>query len=485
MSQFSFKEAAKKNKNLKYGGYMTIVILFALIAFVLVNVLFQQLKINIDLTTEKLYTIGAKTQVLLDGVQDNVTIYGLYVSGNENLDAEAVINDYVNHCAKLTYRRVDPYANPDFTSRFKEDADTIATMSLIVVNETTGKYKVVANNDLYEKSQDFDYQTYQYKTTLTAFKAEEALTGAIQYVVSETTPTVYTLTGHGEAQMSSDVVSMLNKANYDFMDLNLLTQQIEANGNTILMINNPVQDLSDVEYDALVAYMDNGGRTIVTVSAAYPKDSMANFDRFLDRYGIEVLGGTLIETNVDYYMSRQYFLVPDVAETDITPNVPDKSVLVAVPAALRIKPEHNAAYTVEEVLSTSSAAVVKKNADSEVLDYEEGDEQGKFSLAVMARSTEIRNGVNVYPKLAVFGSYYMFDNTSGTMTSGNYNLLSDTLDAFQDSYDSIYISPKEYVSDTVTTTMTSAIVGGVVFILVIPITLLVIGIVIWSKRKRL
>ena len=69
MGKFSFKDSAKKNKNLKYGGYMTIVVVLALIALIIVNVLFQQLKIKVDLTPEQLYTIGSKTQLLLDEVQ--------------------------------------------------------------------------------------------------------------------------------------------------------------------------------------------------------------------------------------------------------------------------------------------------------------------------------------------------------------------------------------------------------------------------------
>lgn len=58
MGKFSFKNSAKENKNLKYGGYMTIVVVLALIAFVVVNILFQQLHITVDLTPEQLYTIG-------------------------------------------------------------------------------------------------------------------------------------------------------------------------------------------------------------------------------------------------------------------------------------------------------------------------------------------------------------------------------------------------------------------------------------------
>ena len=78
MGKFSFKNSAKKNKNLKYGGYMTIVVVLALVAFVVVNILFQLLHITVDLTQEKMYTIGSRTTLILENVQDDETIYGLY-----------------------------------------------------------------------------------------------------------------------------------------------------------------------------------------------------------------------------------------------------------------------------------------------------------------------------------------------------------------------------------------------------------------------
>lgn len=61
MSKLDFKNAVKRNKNLRFGGYATIVTIVVLIVLVVVNVLFQQLKITIDLTPNKLYSVGDKT----------------------------------------------------------------------------------------------------------------------------------------------------------------------------------------------------------------------------------------------------------------------------------------------------------------------------------------------------------------------------------------------------------------------------------------
>ncbi len=485
MGKFSFKNTAKKNKNLKYGGYMTIVVIFALIALIVVNLLFQQLKITVDLTPEQFYTIGSKTKLILENVEDDVTIYGLYVTGKENDSAVSLIEDYIKNCGKVSYQQVDPYTNPEFTQPYRQDNETIASNSLIVVNDRTGKYKIVSESDLYQYKKTLNQSKGQYEYEVTAFKAEEALTSAIQYVISENTPVLYTLTGHGETALDSSIATLLGKANFQIKDLNLLMpdEELTANNYTVVMINNPMQDLSKQEYETLQAYLDDGGRLLLNLSVNYP-ENMTNFDTLLARYGVSVEQGSLIDTNANYYYGYVNFLMPDLGDHDVTENVAQKQVLVPMPIALKVEEDRNRATQITPILTTSDDAIVKKDKNSTVMDYEEGDVKGPFYVGLMVEESLSAGSEVKNTRIAVLGSSLMFDSQN-YMTGANYDLLYNTLNYLQTEVDTLYISAKEYTTDTLTITEANMVGWSIVFVVAIPLALVVAGLVVWSRRKHL
>ena len=88
-------------------------------------------------------------------------------------------------------------------------------------------------------------------------------------------------------------------------------------------------------------------------------------------------------------------------------------------------------------------------------------------------------------RIALFGSAYMFDYENGYMTNGNYNLLHNTLNYLQTAVDTIYIEPKEYIQSTLTINASTMVTLSAAFVVVIPLALIISGIVVWSRRKRL
>ena len=73
---------------------------------------------------------------------------------------------------------------------------TVYNNSLIVVSGDRDTY--VSYDDLYEYTYSDDYTSYN-----TSFSGESTLTSAIDYVTREDLPKLYTLTGHGEADLTS------------------------------------------------------------------------------------------------------------------------------------------------------------------------------------------------------------------------------------------------------------------------------------------
>ena len=89
------------------------------------------------------------------------------------------------------------------------------------------------------------------------------ITSAISYVTSEDMPVLYTLDGHGEKELSSDIQEDIQKANIDIKSLNLITEESVPEDAACLLINAPTSDISETEKDAIIEYLENGGKAMI------------------------------------------------------------------------------------------------------------------------------------------------------------------------------------------------------------------------------
>ena len=97
----------------------------------------------------------------------------------------------------------------------------------------------------------------------------------------------------------------------------------------------------------------------------------------------------------------------------------------------------------------------------------------------LSAGSEVKN-----TRIAVLGSSLMFDSQN-YMTGANYDLLYNTLNYLQTEVDTLYISAKEYTTDTLTITEANMVGWSIVFVVAIPLALVVAGLVVWSRRKHL
>ena len=113
----------------------------------------------------------------------------------------------------ITVEKRDPDVYPTFVQQYVTGG--IYNNSLIV--ESEGRYTYVSYEDIYEYEYGDDY--FYTGNTEVSFGGEGALTGAIDYVISETLPKMYMLTGHGEKSMSASFQSAVEKQNIEMSSL--------------------------------------------------------------------------------------------------------------------------------------------------------------------------------------------------------------------------------------------------------------------------
>ena len=467
-------------KTLKNGSYSMIYTVIIIAVIVVINLIVAEIPTKytqIDVSEQKLYTISDKTKEFLDELDQDVTIYHIVQNGNEDDVVEKLLTRYEETSSHIKVEKKDPVLYPNFTSQYTEE--DVKDNSLIVVNGS--KSRVVNYYNLYETQYDY----YSGSSNTTGFDGEGQIDSAISYVISDNLPVIYSLEGHGELELNSSITESLEKANYQVEGLNLLTEETVPEDAGCLMIASPQADLSEEEADKVISYLENGGKAVVFTD--YTSEEIPNLKKVLENYGVTPDNGVVMEGDTKHYiMQIPYYLVPEIDSTEITEDLlaDNRYVLMPVAQSVRVMDSYRDTLNIESVLSTSDSAYIKTNVENmQTFEKESGDQEGKFNLGVCV-TEDVSDDKQT--QLVYYGSSSLLDNTTDQQVSGgNTELLLSTLgwmcenDAPVISVDSksletSYLTISEYDSG-----YWSAMTCGI-----IPAVFLIIGGVIWFKRRK-
>ena len=488
--KIDFKELRKKSKekriqnkkNLKHGSYsMGAITIFIAIIGVL-NLVLQEVPSKyreIDLSTQKLYSIGDQTKKVLKKLDKDVEIYYIAQSGSESSDIQKLLEKYEEGSDHIKVEQKDPAVNPKFVSQYTSDG--VSNNSVIVV--CGDKNKVIDNNSLYETT--VNYQTYS--NEVTGFDGEGQITSAINYVTSDSMPVMYTLEGHDEATMSDTLKDTIQKANIDIQSLNLLTMDSVPDDADILFIFAPAKDISEDEASKIISYLENGGKALIVSN--YSSEEMPNFASVLENYGVKTADGIVLEGDTNHYISQNpSYLLPNIESNDITSSLSSGSRYILMPLAQGIVKSDNYRDSLEitDILTTSDGSYSKVNVeDMQTMEKESDDIDGPFAVGVSI--TENLDDEKE-TQIVYYSSEALFNDQMNTMVSGaNYELISASVNWMCESEEdsnTISIASKSYDTSTLTIPAADASFWSIFVTAVVPVVILVIGGGIWMKRRK-
>lgn len=480
--KIKWKEKVGKisKKHLKNGSYTMGISAVFIAAVVLVNLIVGELPAKysqIDISDSGLYSIGEETEEMLHNLESDVTIYQIAQDGSEDENIKSLLKRYEDESKHIKVEQKDPVVNPGFVSEYTED--NLSNNSLIV--ESGERSKVINYNDMYESS--IDYNTYSYQTT--GFDGEGQITSAIGYVTSEELPILYTLEGHGEISLDSTLKDSIEKANMEIQTLNLLTEGEVPEDADCLMINAPTSDISAEEKEALLSYLENGGKAMIFTD--YTGTEMKNLAAVLENYGVQTAEGIVFEGDSQHYaMQMPYYLIPTVNSTDATYDVASGNRLILMPYAQGIQKmdEVRDTVTIESLLTTTDQAYSKTNMNSTQIEKEEGDIAGPLDLGV---SITEKLDEEKETKIVYYSTSALLDGQVNQMVSGgNHELLLSSLKWMTGAEEnaSVAIPAKSLEMSYLTLTDYDASFWKICTMGLIPGFFLVAGFGIWLKRRK-
>ena len=498
---FSAVKTAVHKEKFKHGSLAVVFTVVFIAVIIVINVLVSALttrfpSMNFDLTKEGLNTLSDEATDVAKEIVNETTIYiigsedairGDEVYSNYSLKYSQVANladrlHELNDKIKVEY--IDPDMNPQFISDYADDSLTTGK----VMVKTDKRHKTLAVTDLFSIQQDSSTQQYNYYS-----KVDGALANALYLVNLDTVPVVAFATGHNEMLTVSDNLStftgMLNDNNFEVKEFNMLTDEIPEDA-SIVVLGTPTTDYTSEELSKLEAYLGDekmgSSRTLYVMTAPNAGwSSMPNLSSFLAEWGMEPQSQEVLESNTNNTLyNMPYAIFANVTDSVLSKTY-DNVVKVQAAPVKRLFTANNDISTYS-VIETSDTAYLSN--DEKVLETPETDTYTILAFAQRYMDNQGKICANVVVD-GCAADFYDGSSLLGNSTFGNKDVTLDLIKNLTGTTDTrVGLTVNQTQTNTMDISASSAVtwsIGMMLFTIVVPVAVLVIGLVIFLRRRHL
>ena len=471
--------ASQNGRVFRNGLYSAAITAAVIVVAVLLNLLVRAIPskyTEFDLSEAGLYSLSDSSVQVAQELTQDVTIYYLCETGNEDQIISKLLDKYASESSHISWELKDPAVYPTFAAQYGAQDATSGSLILVCGGQST----VLDASDLY----DYDYSDYYTTGTYSVtFAGENEITSAIYRLTSGEQKHAYYTTNHGEQTLTDTLTSALENQNISLTALDLLSSSIPEDCD-LLIINDPAQDFASAgalvdEMSALRSYLSNGGKVLLLTDSYY---NTPNLDALMAEFGLTRTEGLVVEGDSNSYMNGYpYYLLPDYTspqETTALDGVDtSRHVLLQMAQGITLSETEN---VVSEALLTTSTSAYSKVAGYEMTtaEKEDGDLDGPFTLAAYARNENTEAEV-------IWVNCGNMDNESAyQVIPGNCTFLQGCASSLAGQVSTVLIDSKALEAAPISVSSAQSAVLGLVFVIILPAALLAVGAVVVLLRRR-
>ncbi|MBR3269211.1 MAG: GldG family protein [Oscillospiraceae bacterium] len=503
----------KRRKKLKYGT-LSIVITLIFIAIivtvnVICNVLDKRYNWNIDLTSSGLYEMDQQTKDYLHQLNSDIKIT---VLANESLFLEnnqlKVVSETLNRFRTesndhISVEYVDTTKNPEAVTKYTKNYAGQLSQGDVVVSSGDLVRVLKLNGEIINVEQKLDYSQGGYVYSY-SFIGEQSLLSAITGVTDLNPVTVAVLDHlNGNMMFSADdqygfvgMLDLLDKNNYTVEHIDLATDELSPDKYDYAILCAPYADLTDAQIQKLTDFLNNNGKynkNLIYIASPYQRN-LPNLTEFLEIWGIAVDRTRLLENNsstaqlVPVMISNGMSLAQDVpvvtaTDDDLNANYVAKLPIVA-PACCPIMTlyETNAGRTTKALLTTSDSCITAAITQ----DGQGNETPAKYNVAVLATTSFTENSETNTSRIIAFGSPFFLNTTvtNNADTYGNADYFVSMMNKLTGKENIITIAEKNLNPTMISITDAQQKRLRNITVFIIPLTVAVIGLLVYLRRKN-
>ncbi len=472
-----------KNKWLIKGTTTLILVAIIIACYVLINWGVSKIKVeNIDCTEKKLYSLSDETKTKIKELEKEVTIQLI------NMQDSTYVTEYANKYPAVN-KKINVEEISDLSARVDlQTKYNINESGNLIVVKSGEKEKTITVNDLY---------TYDYSSSQQIDRTEEAITNAIIEVTLDEKPHVYFLSGktyYNTEQALSTIISDLKDESNEVDYLDILTTGEIPSDCSCLVITTLEQDLSELERDKILDYINNGGKILMLTSQNMLELDTPNFDQVLAQYGITLGYGAVMEQDSSKMLQNS----PNITIQDVNASFMHKlnmKIQMCLINAGKIQFEadeklEELGVTYETIATTSEKAFVRTefNTKSTSKTDKDGEEGSIITGAIINKkiSDDKNSQLIIYAnelfasdvQIQISSQYY----TYGVELRNNKDVILNSISYLTERNDTIAIRKTDEIQKYTVTDQEDVVIKTIIF--VVPMLIIFIGIVVWSFRRR-
>ncbi len=455
------------------AAIITVLVIIVVVGVnLLAGVLNSKVDLNLDLTRDKILSLSDLTMETINGLETDVRIISIvpeeFTDSYGVVEAmDRILDKYQKESAHIKYQKVDSTTDPTVFQKYKtKEGGEISSLSVIV--ETDDRYTVVDLNDIAQNT-----------SSVLLLGVEQSFTSAIQYVVSGKETKVYVLDAHGEVITSDWMPQIVSNQNFTFEPLNITNAPVPDDA-SLVMILSPKSDFLPEEIDALDAYLDRGGKVILSQDFIQERNT-PKLDAYLSEWGISYRSGIVFEQNQNnYYSGNPALIIPEVQQHDLTASIAQNNLRVATMDAQPID--------ITEVSGVESVPLFQTTAESfvtdtgSVADMEDPEKQGPFPVAVLSTKA-LDDGKQA--KILFLGSLnFLHPQLVNESSFANKDFVVNSIKYLSDESSLLAIGPKDVTPTFLDMSNAQKNFYMILCVIVIPLVILVVGFVVWVWRRR-
>lgn len=506
-----------KSKKLKHGSLSVAFTVIFVAAIVLVNVIFNlaldRFDVKADLTESGIFTVGAEISDF--AASDRSTVHFYFTSDEETLEnaGDTIYKQTVELVGQIAAKNagydvsyIDLLTNPAFAQQYSGAAEG----GLVVECAETGRNKtfniaydfkryVMSDGNSYGYSDASMMRYYGYTVSEETSIAEQEILSALMSVTKVNPVKIAFAAGFGESE-NAGLTELLEKNSYVVETLNVdLAAEIPSDTD-VLILNGPTMDYSDEVLNKFDEWLSNGGlfgKNLVYLATVTQPVSMPRLDAFLDEWGLRVGEGFVMQMDANYaYAVAGYSSMPLYQKAEI---LTDTDYYTAMQLGSDTSFRANGIRPVYKLWDESSnfknTTILRSYGENCLIfpfdaaeDWSEEDaERGQFGMIVEASKVRFDGATPIYSRVIAAGSELIFSESF--LTATNYNNAEVAVALFNtisgNTGEQITIAPKSFTATTYEIESAQQTGIGLTFAVIIPIAIIILGIVVWVRRRHL
>lgn len=466
-----------KTRKFKVGSVATGITVIVVAATVVFNLIVGQLtdkfSLSLDMTQNKIFSLTDQSISFIKGLNKDVEIV---VLSDENAflqmdqyfaQANAVLKKYEQNSDKIKLKYVDTVKNPSYLNEYQDE--NLTENSIIV--RSGEKHKIITVQDIFEIERSY------YGNTITGAKAEQELTSAILYVTSENQEKIVMLNGYGEPD-STAFSELLKKNNFNVEEVSVLTQEIPEDAK-LVMVYGPERDFDPSAVEKLERFLELGGKGLIY--ALNPRQTEApNLSALLEKNGIRIKEGLVYETDPKKVYNTNAFEAVNQYVDEEYSRLKNNTIPVIMEYCRPIELINHENTRVLLQFSPTTG-ILPKGADQN-FDFR-GNISGPIPSVVLSN---VNLGDDRYSKLAVIGSYGgLMQECLSSNALNNSAYFVNMVNTMTNREDvGIMIESKSLGGAELGMTQATANTIGVTMAIILPAAIVLIGIIVYFKRKN-